>query len=133
MSNVYEILKAAEDNIESIKQHVGNKYLRNLMEAAYLPEKKLQLPEGTPPFTPNSMEQAQVEPGVFWQICKKLDVYQRKYEPPTSIKIETSFIQALETLSKEEAEILLAVKEQKLHKLLKGVTLAKLQGVGYFP
>lgn len=130
MSTVNEIFKAAEDNINSILAVKGNKYFRNLMEAAYMPEKKLLLPEGKPPYKVNAMHPAQVEPGIFWQIARKLDVFQRP--EMKQVRREMQFIQALESLSAEDAEILLAIKEQKLHKKFKGLTLKKLTEIGYF-
>lgn len=130
MSTVTEILKAAEDNINSILPHKGNKYLRNLMEAAYVPEKKFLLPEGNPPYKPNGMHEAQVEPGIFWQICKKIDIFQRP--EMKTVRREMQFIQALESVSAIDAEILLAVKDQKLAKKFKGLTLKKLTEIGYF-
>lgn len=132
MSGIVEILKKAEDDIRTIMLHKDNRYLRNLMEAAYLPSKKLNLPEGVPPYKPNSMEEAQVSPGVFWQVANKLSIYQQEHPKSVVMKVETSFIQALETLSKSEALTLLAVKDQTLHKMYKGLTYEALQKVGYF-
>lgn len=130
MSTVTEIFNAAEDNINSIIAVKANKYFRNLMDAAYKPEKKLLLPEGTPPYKVNAMHEAQVEPGIFWQIARKLDVFQRP--EMKQVRREMQFIQALESLSAIDAEILLAIKEQKLHKKFKGLTLKKLTEIGYF-
>jgi hypothetical protein len=130
MSTVNEIFKAAEDNINSILAVKANKYFRNLMEAAYVPEKKLLLPDGNPPYKPNGMHEAQVEPGIFWQIARKLDVFQRP--EMKQVRREMQFIQALESLSAQDAEILLAIKDQKLHKKFKGLTLKKLTEIGYF-
>lgn len=130
MSTVTEILKAAENNINSILSHKDNRYLRNLMTAAYIPEKKFLLPEGTPPYKVNAMHAGQVEPGIFWQICKKIDIFQRP--ELNKMKREMQFILALESLSAGDAEILLAVKEQTLHKRFKGLTRKKLTEIGYF-
>jgi hypothetical protein len=135
MASVIEILAAAEDNIRSIIQYKDNRYLRNLLDAAFIPEKKLRLPEGAPPYTPNPMHEAQVNPGIMWQACAKLDQFQRDLPEGNKAlraRIENQFIQTLESVSAKDAEILLAVKEQTLSKLIKGVTYAKLQEVGYY-
>lgn len=129
-ATITEILKAAEDNINTLVPLKGNKYLRNIMEAAFLPEKKLILPDTTPPYKINAMHEAQVEPGVFWQIARKLDIFQRGDMIPA--KREMQFIHALESLSAGDAEILLAVKDQKLSKKFKGITLKRLTEIGYF-
>lgn len=132
MAGIIDILKAAEDNIQSIMQHKDNKYLREFMESAYIPEKKLQLPETDPPYKPNSMVEAQVQPGVFWQFAKNVKMYQKQYDKQTTLRVENQFIQVLENVSAKEAEAILAAKDQKLHKIFKGVTLASLKKVGYF-
>lgn len=135
MATITEILTAAENDIRSIMQHKDNRYLRGMLECAYIKEKAMTLPEGEPPFKANSMEEAQVEPGIFWQIAKKIDMFQRdmKTMPKmTQVRIENSFIQALESLSAKDAQILIAIKNQTLHKIFKGVTLKALKEVGYF-
>lgn len=130
MDTIHEILSAAEDNIESILKHKDNKYLRNIMEAAYFDDKKFNLPEGNPPFKKNIQHEQQLR-GTFWQIAKKLDLFQRKDLKP--FRQETLFIQALESLPEVEAKILMAVKDQTLHKMYKGVSNNRLRNVGYFP
>jgi hypothetical protein len=129
MSNISEILSAANTDINTLKQHIGNRYLRNLMEAAYIPEKKFVLPEGLPEFKGNLQHPDQIS-GAFWQIAKKLDTFQRAELP--AIRRESIFIQSLESLSAIDAKILIAVKEQTLHKMFKTLTLKNLKAVGYF-
>lgn len=129
MSNISEILSGADKNISTITQYAGNRYLRNLMEAAYIPEKKFILPDGTPPFKENPQHPDQIS-GAFWQIAKKLETFQRADLP--SLRRESIFIQALESLSEIDAKILVAVKEQALHKMYKNLTLGNLKAVGYF-
>lgn len=130
MNTIHEILTAAEDNIESILAHKDNKYLRNLMEAAYFPEQKLVLPEGVPPYKVNMQHEQQLR-GAFWQIAKKIENFQRT--DITATRRESIFIQALESLPEIEVKILLACKEQTLHKLYKGLTKSRLVTIGYFP
>jgi len=129
MSNISEILSAANVDINTLKQHSGNKYLRNLMEAAFIPEKKFVLPEGLPEFKGNLQHPDQIS-GAFWQIAKKLDTFQRADLP--AIRRESIFIQSLESLSAIDAKILIAVKEQTLHKMFKTLTMKNLKAVGYF-
>ena len=128
MARIIEILKAAESNPVSIMQHADNKYLRNFMVMAYL--RKMNLPEGDPPYKPNPMAEHQTNPGSFWQVAKNIEKYYRTDAP--KLRIETNFINDLESVSAEEAKVILAAKDQKLHKLFKGLTLKKLQEIGYF-
>lgn len=129
MSTISEILSAANTDINTLKQHIGNKYLRNLLEAAYIPEKKFVLPEGIPPFKENPQHPDQLS-GSFWQIAKKIENLQRMDITP--IRRESLFIQDLESLSAIDAKILIAVKEQTLHKMFKTLTLKNLKAIGYF-
>jgi hypothetical protein len=130
MSSIREILIAAEDDIRTILQHKDNTYFRNLMEAAYLPEKKLNLPFGEPPYKENAQPPEQTPPGIFWQIAKNIQVLQRK--DIKSLRQETIFIEALEALSGADSKILLAVKDQMLYRVFKGLKYAALVEVGYF-
>jgi len=129
MSSIKEILDAANKNIESIKQHSGNKYLRNLMEAAYYPDRRFNLPSGVPPYNISSLHESQTA-GQFWQIARKVDAFYR--EDIKSLLRERAFIGALESVSKAEAEILVAIKEQKLNELYPNLTFGALRSVGYF-
>ena len=129
MSNISEIISAANVDINTLKQHIGNKYLRNLMEAAYIPEKKFVLPEGIPPFKGNLQHPDQLS-GAFWQIAKKIENLQRAELIP--LRRESLFIQALESVSEIDAKILIAVKEQSLDKMFKNLTMENLKAVGYF-
>lgn len=129
MATIKQILDAANADIKTIMAHAGNRYLRNLLEVAYLPEKKMRLPEGLPPYKENSMGDAQLE-GAFWQIAKKIDMFSRS--DVKQIKLEVPFINALESLTKEDAKILLLIKDQILDSFYPNITLETLKEVGYF-
>lgn len=129
MKNISVILDEANKNILSLTEHFANSYFRNIMDAAYIPEKKFLLPEGDPPFvmSPNHMDQVS---GVFWQVAKKLNMFQRSDIKP--FRREVLFIQALESLSPVDAKILLCVKDQNLTKLYPNLTKEALVKIGYF-
>lgn len=129
MATIKQILDAANADIKTIMAHAGNRYLRNLLEVAYLPEKKMNLPEGHPPFKESNMGDAQHE-GAFWQIARKIDMFTRT--DVKQIKLEVPFINALESLTKEDAEILIEIKDQNLDKIYPNITRSELVKVGYF-
>lgn len=129
MNLITDILKEANENIETLKAHATNSWLRNLMEAAYLPSKKMNLPEGTPPFNKNRTDDVGFNSS-FWQFAKKLYVYQRTDLTP--LRMETMFIKELEEASDQEAAIILAVKDQALDKLYQNLTFERLVEHGYF-
>jgi hypothetical protein len=130
MANILiaDILKEVNADINNIKKHAGNNYLRNMFEHAYLPEKKFLLPEGVPSFKAQLGPSVQHEQSFFME-CKKLYVYCRADLKP--IRRETMFISCLESLSEEEAKIFIAVKEQNLQSLYPNITLEALKEVGY--
>ena len=128
MDLITEILSDIDKDIKNIKTVEGNKYLRNILEAALVPELKLELPEGDPPYTPRAAPSAQFS-GMFWQEAKKIAVFRRKDLHP--LRRETLFVQALESVSAKEAEILLAVKDQTLYKLYPNITRGALNEGGY--
>lgn len=133
MATITEILKDAEDDIRTIMKHKDLQYLRMFLSAALMPQYKLKLPEGVPPYNPNTMEEGQVSPGVFWQFCSKLPMYVTGANDKRSqARIELNFIQVLETVSAHEALIILACKDQNLQSLYKGITLEALYKVGYY-
>lgn len=131
MSTINEILVAAEDNINTIMTVKDNRYLRNLLECAFIKEKKMNLPPGIPPYKVNAQHEAQTPPGIFWQIAKKIDLLQSKNIKP--MRQEMIFIQALETLADTDADTLIHIKDQTLSEKFKGLTYTKLKNVGYFP
>ena len=111
MDTVADILKDANAYIKTILKHKNNNYLRNLMVAAFDPNHKLNLPEGRPPFKKNDIND-RVTSGAFWQLCRKISVFERT--DTKALQRETQFIQALEGVSGECAEILIHTKDQSL-------------------
>lgn len=127
--SILEILADANKNPKSIMAVAGNTYLRSLMECAYFPEKKMVLPEGDPPYKPSGMNDYQNKGG-FWQVARKIDNFTREDIP--TIKRESMFIHALESISNNDAKVLLAVKDQTLESLYPNLTYETLKKVGYF-
>ena len=129
MDTINQILEAANKEPVSLMAHKDNKYLRGFMESAYLPEKKMNLPEGLPPYKENKQHEEQLR-GTFWQIAKKIDIFQRKDLTP--FRQELLFMQALESLPESETKIFIAAKDQNLNSVFKKLTHKKLQEIGYF-
>ena len=129
MSTILEILSDANKNIKTIVAYKNNAYLRKFMEAAFVPEKKVLLPEGRPPFEPLK-DSAHQNPGALWQIAKKLDVLYRTDVKP--IIREVAFIRALESVSEVEADLLMMMKDQTVELIYPELTYEKLKDVGYF-
>lgn len=130
MDTVNDILSDANKNPASIMAHKDNKYLRNLLTAAFDPRYKLVLPEGEPPYKTNGELSEHVTKGAFWQVCRKLGTFLR--EDVSSLNRESQFISALESVSEVDARILIAVKDQTLTDLYPNLSYTTLKDIGYF-
>ncbi len=129
MLTIHETLSDINKDITKIREHSQNGYLRTLFEHAFIPSKKLLLPEGTPPFKKSTITEVESK-GLFWQEARKLGNFCRSDVKP--FRRETLFIAALEALDEKSAAILLAVKDQCLSDLYPNITLESLTKEGYF-
>ena len=92
--------------------------LRYILELAFYPGVKWELPEGAPPYKP-------METPENWghnRLPKELRKFQYFLKGSTlnPIKRESIFIEVLETVSPEEAKLVLMMKDKKL--TYKGIT-----------
>lgn len=129
MDSITDILNDASKDVKSILKYKDNAYLRNLMDAAMLYEKRFNLPTGTPPYKPWSGNSV-VSKGTFWQIARKISIFQRT--DLSKAHQERLFIESLESLSNDEAKTLIAVKDQCLEDIYPNVTYENLKEVGYY-
>lgn len=102
-----------------IAEYKDNNALKLLFEHAFNPEKKFVLPEGEPPYNEDSAPLG-MSPGSFIMETKKLYIFCR--DDLNALRRESLFVQLLENIHPSEAKILLAVKDQTLHKLYKNIT-----------
>lgn len=113
-----EILQEISDDRKTIVKYKDNGAIKILMYHAFDPYGKFILPKGKPPFTPRP-EPLGMTPTNFLQEMRRLYIFTRADLKP--LKRETLFIGMLEGLHPSEAEILIAVKDQRLHRLYKWV------------
>jgi len=101
--------------------------LRMLCKGAFDPNIKWAVPTGTPPYIANEAPKGtehsllKNESKRLWHFVEGAD------NDTTKTQKETMFIQMLEGLHKEEAELLINVKDKKLNKVYKGLTAAAVQ------
>jgi hypothetical protein len=127
---VCEILDEIQADPKSIEKYKTDAVLRILFEYAFLPEKKMILPEGTPPYKPAVEPQGMTPTNLFSDI-KKLYIFCR--EDLTKLKRESLFISYIEGLSEAESKIIIATKDQKLHKLYTKITRKLVSDAGFIP
>lgn len=130
MDTLREILADIDKDINAIKKHEGNNYFRLFMETAYLKEKRLPLPDSPVPYTPSNIESEVQTKGIVWQFLRKLDTLRNP--KLHDLKREVMFIDALENVTKQEALVLIHMKDQTLPSIYENITLPALKKVGYF-
>jgi hypothetical protein len=94
---------------------------------AFVPQKKFILPEGEPPYKPSAEPMGMTPTNLFTEL-RRMYVFLR--EDLTPLKRESLFISLLEGVHPEEAKMLIAVKDQELHKLYPKINRKLLEKAG---
>lgn len=109
-------------------KYKGNSALKIIFEYAFLPEKKFVLPEDEPPYRPDAAPIG-MSPAILTQELRRFYIFLRKDLKP--LKREALFISLLESVHPTEAKLIIAVKDQKLHKLYKKITRKIVEDAGF--
>ncbi|MDA9761397.1 hypothetical protein N9C63_00550 [bacterium] len=124
ISEIFLKINNAKDKpkkIEILRQY-DKPALRQILKGAFDPKIEWELPEGIPPYIENDVP-AGTEHTLLMTESKKLWHFVKGADPSLSkLRKETMFIQMLEGLHKDEAQVMLAVKNNTLNKLYKGLT-----------
>jgi len=112
------------------KKHGNGGPLGKLFKHAFTAEGKFLLPEGAPPFRPDPAPQG-VGHVNFMAEIRKFDLFCRKDLTPN--KREVLFIQLLEAMHPKEAELVIAIKDQKLTDLYPNITRKVVAEAGFIP
>jgi len=109
--------------IAVLREH-DNPSLRMIIKGAFDPNIKWALPKGTPPYIENEAPDG-TEHTLLSNEAKRLWHFVEGADADTTITHkETMFIQMLEGLHKDEAKVLLGMKDKALNKMYKGLTSA---------
>ena len=127
---ITEILQEINTDPKKIEQYKGIGALRLIFEHAFLEEKKFALPEGDPPFKKDAAPIG-MTPANLYQETRKLYIFCRTDLKP--LRKETLFVQLLENIHPSEAELVLAIKDQKLTKLYPKITHKLVAEAGFIP
>ena len=106
--------------IEVLLKH-DSQGLRQLLKAAFDPKIIWDLPEGTPPYIANEAP-AGTDHTSLLDESRKLYLFIKGGSNIPKVKKETLFIQMLEALHKDDALVLIAIKEKNLNLVYKGLT-----------
>lgn len=115
--SIYNILKECSEP-RSVKDRVlmlqknGFPVVQQILKYAFDPKIKFLLPEGRPPFKPNEFVDQE---GILFSEARKLYLFvEGGNNNLTKFKREMLFIQFLEGIDKNDAELICAVKDKKL-------------------
>ena len=110
-----------EDKVKFLKQH-NSVELRNILILMYDKSSfELSLPSAVPPYTPSEISESH---GMLYREARKLKYFIKDHPEAkglTQLRKEQLFIQMLETVDKEDAELLVKMIQRKP---LKGLTAA---------
>lgn len=104
-------LKVKDDVINGLRSN-DHPVIRQLFYYVYSPDIKFLLPEGAPPYKPCDFLDQE---GRLYVEARKMYLFIEGGNPNLSrVKREVLFIQLIESISKDDAELLIHVKDKKL-------------------
>lgn len=125
---VTQVLDEINSDPSTIEKYKNDAAIRLIFEYAFDPAKKMLLPEDAPPYKP-AAEPMGMTPTNLYSELRRLYVFCRSDLKP--IKRESLFVSLLEGVHPEEAKMLIAVKDQTLHKLYPKITRKVAEGAGF--
>lgn len=110
-------LKSKDEKIAWLQKH-NSKPLRNIIKIMYDKSLQLNIPNTAPPYTASEMPDSH---GMLYRESRKLKYFVKGFDGDNihPIRREALFIQMLETVDKDDAELLIKMIAQKP---LKGLT-----------
>jgi hypothetical protein len=124
---VTQMLDEINEDPSKLESYKNDAALRIILTHAFVPEKKFILPEGEPPFKP-AAEPLGMTPTNLFNELRRMYVFCRADLTP--LKRESLFISFLEGIHPTEAKMMIAVKDQQLHKLYPKINRKLLEKVG---
>ncbi len=121
------MLDEINEDPTKIELYKNDAALKIIFEYAFDPAKKFILPEGEPPFKPSAEPMGMTPTNLFSEL-RRMYVFCRTDLKP--IKRESLFVSFLEGVHPIEAKMLVAVKDQELHKLYPKITRKMLEKAG---
>jgi len=116
---VTQVLDEINEDPSAIEKYKTDAAIKLIFEYAFDPAKKMILPEDAPPYKQAS-EPMGMTPTNLYNELRRLYVFCREDLKP--FKRESLFVSLLEGIHPTEAKMIIAVKDQTLHKLYPKVT-----------
>ena len=121
---IFTKINNAKDKSQKIAvlKQFDNQAMRQLLKAAFDPKIKFDLPEGNPPYIKNEAPAGTEHTSLASEARKLYHFVVGGNNQITKLKKETMFIQMLEGLHGDDAEVLMAIKNKSLNNAYKGLT-----------
>ena len=121
---IFTKINNAKDKPQKIAvlKQFDNQAMRQLLKAAFDPKIKFDLPEGNPPYIKNEAPAGTEHTSLASEARKLYHFVVGGNNQITKLKKETMFIQMLEGLHGDDAEVLMAIKNKSLNNDYKGLT-----------
>ena len=114
-------LKTKKQKVSYLKDQ-NTESLRMVIKSSFDPKIEWLLPEGPVPYVPNDAPEGTEHTDLAWEARKLYNFVKGGNGALTQNKREAMFVQLLEGLHPNEAEILVAAKDKSLHKMYKGLS-----------
>ena len=115
-------IKSKKDKVTFLKQH-NTDALRMIIKSSFDPKVKWALPYGEVPFIPNDAPEGTEHNVLSYEARKLYHYIEGGNNQLTQNKREMMFVQLLEGLHPDEAEIVVAAKDKVLHQKYKGLSV----------
>ena len=121
---IFTKINNAKDKPQKIAvlKQFDNQAMRQLLKAAFDPKIKFDLPEGNPPYIKNEAPAGTEHTSLASEARKLYHFVVGGNNQINKLKKETMFIQMLEGLHEQDAEVLMAIKNKNLNNTYKGLT-----------
>ena len=121
---IFTKINNAKDKTQKIAvlKQFDNNAMRQLLKAAFDPKIKFDLPEGNPPYINNEAPAGTEHTSLASEARKLYHFIVGGNNTINKLKKETMFIQMLEGLHEQDAEVLMAIKNKNLNNTYKGLT-----------
>jgi hypothetical protein len=114
-------IKTKKDKVTHLKQY-NDASLRMVIKSSFDPKIKWSLPEGEVPYRKNEAPEGTEHSNLSYEARKLFHYIEGGNPQLTQNKRESMFIQLLEALHPDEADILVAAKDKILHRKYKGLS-----------
>ena len=114
-------LKTKKEKVAWLKTHDSDG-LRMVIKSSFDPELKWLLPDGDVPFNRNDAPEGTEHTDLHMEARKLYHFIEGGNYDITQTKRETLFIQMLEGLQENDADVLVSAKDKSLHRTFKGLS-----------